>query len=71
MVYVLIVFTIVGLMDLGDLIKANKNKELKVTIFLMIVAFILSTLYVLDYRLPSIMLALDKFVRDVLGLGYE
>ena len=69
--YVLIVFIIVGLMDLGELIKSNKSKELKVTIFIMIIAFILSALYVLDYRLPSPMLTLDKFVREVLGLGYK
>ncbi|MCQ4924502.1 hypothetical protein NE686_15480 [Tissierella carlieri] len=70
MLYVLVVFIIIGFMDLGGLIKSNKKKEFKVTLLVMAVAFILSTLYALDYRLPSPMLALDKIVREVLGLGY-
>ncbi len=70
MLYVLVVFIIVGFMDLGGLIKSNKKKELKVTFLVMAIALILSSLYALDYRLPSPMLALDKFVREVLGVGY-
>ncbi|WMM25516.1 hypothetical protein RBU61_02305 [Tissierella sp. MB52-C2] len=70
MIYVFVVFIIIALRDLKGLIKSNRKKEFKVTLSMMIIAFILSTLYALDYRIPSPMVALDKFVSDVLGLGY-
>ena len=70
MIYVFVVFIIIALRDLKGLIKSNRKKEFKVTLSIMIIAFILSTLYALDYRIPSPMVALDKFVSDVLGLGY-
>lgn len=70
MIYVFVVFIIIALRDLKGLIKSNRKKEFKVTLSIMIIAFILSTLYASDYRIPSPMVALDKFVSDVLGLGY-
>ena len=70
MIYVFVVFLIIALRDLKGLIKSNRKKEFKVTLSIMIIAFILSTLYALDYRIQSPMVALDKFVSEVLGLGY-
>ncbi|WP_353094335.1 hypothetical protein [Tissierella praeacuta] len=70
MLYVCAVFIIIGLRDFKGLIKSDKKKEFKITLLVMLIAFILSTIYALDYRIPSPMLALDKFVNEVLGLGY-
>lgn len=70
MLYVLTVFIIIGIMDLRGLIKSGNNKEFKVTLLVMVIAFTLASLYTLQYRIPSPVIALDKFFSEVLGLSY-
>lgn len=70
MLYVLTAFIIIGIIDLGGMIKSGESREFKVTLLVMIIAFILASLYTLQYRIPSPLIALDQFFSEVLGLSY-
>lgn len=71
MVYVILIFLILSLIEVPGLIKENRKKEAKLVSFILLFGFILSTFYALGIHLPSPVVAIDNFLKDVLHLGYK
>jgi hypothetical protein len=71
MLYVILIFLIISFITLPDVIKGNSKKELIVVCSILCFGFILSSLYALGIDLPSPVVGIDSFLRDVLNLGYK
>lgn len=68
--YVIGVFIIIAIVDFGPFSKKEKRKDFYITLLIMTIAFTLSSLYALDYKIPSPVVGLDNFVRNVLQISY-
>ena len=71
MLYVILIFLIISFITLPDVIKGNSKKELMVVCSILCFGFVLSSLYALGIDLPSPLVGIENFLRDVLNLGYK
>lgn len=71
MIYVIGIFIIIAIFDFSSFSKGEKGKDFYITLMFMIIAFVMSSLYALDYKIPSPVVALDNFVRNVLKIAYK
>ena len=70
MIYVIGIFIIIAIVDFSPFSKKEKKKDFYITLMIMIIAFVISSLYVLDYKIPSPVVTLDYFIRNVLKIAY-
>ncbi|MBC8586860.1 hypothetical protein [Paratissierella segnis] len=71
MLYVIIIFLIISFIDLPNLIKKDSKKELIVVCSILCFGFILSSLYALGIDLPSPLVGIENFLKNILKLGYK
>ncbi|MCR1897513.1 hypothetical protein NSA47_00720 [Irregularibacter muris] len=71
MLYVIFIFLIISFIEVPDLIKENRKKELKLVSFILCFGFILSILYTWGIHLASPVVAIDNFLKNILNLGYK
>lgn len=64
-------FIIILFIDIPPLIRKKKGKELTLVCFILCFGLVLSILYVSKISLPSPVVAIDNFLKDVLNLGYS
>ncbi|NLY46392.1 MAG: hypothetical protein GX053_10480 [Tissierella sp.] len=69
--YVIIVFIIIAIVDLSPFSKKDKRKDFYITLMIMMIALALSSLYALDIKIPSPVVGLDNFIRNVLKIAYK
>lgn len=69
-VLIILVFGVIAVTDVPKLIRLSKAKDIVVYAILFTVALILSLLLSLGVELPSPMLAVQAFMKEVLGLHY-
>lgn len=69
--YVIIVFIIIAIVDLSPFSKKDKKKDFYITLMIMMIALALSSLYALDIKIPSPVVGLDNFIRNVLKIAYK
>lgn len=65
-----VVFTIIALFDVPKLMKSKYWKGLTVYSIFFLTAFILAFLLVLGVNIPSVMLGIEYFIKDILHLHY-
>jgi len=70
MIYLLLIYALILIINLPGLIKKREGKELAAFLVLYVIGFVLGLLYVLDIPIPSPMKALQHFIVDVLGIKY-
>ncbi len=71
MLYVILIFLIISFITLPDVIKGNSKKELIVVCSILCFGFILSSLYALGIDLPSPLVGIENFLKNILKLGYK
>ena len=64
------VFVCIALLDVPNLIKTKEWKYLAVFSIFFVIAFTMSFLLVIGVDIPSPMLAIQYFLKDVLNLHY-
>ena len=69
MVFIIMGFALIALIDLLPLVQRRDKSAIVLFLILFIVAFSLSILKVMDVDVPSTMLALGSFYKE-LGLSY-
>lgn len=71
MIYVIGIFIIIAIVDFSPFSKKDKKKDFYITLMIMVIAFALSSLYALDIKIPSPVVGLDNFIRNVLKIAYK
>lgn len=71
MAYVILIFLVISWIEVPSLVKEKKKKELVLVSFILCLGFVLSILYVLGINLPSPIVAIENFLKNVLHLGYQ
>ncbi|MCT4605161.1 MAG: hypothetical protein N4A64_03505 [Marinisporobacter sp.] len=66
-ILVIIVYIIIGILEIVPLIKRNQKKELVLYTVLFTTAFIMSLLISLDVKIPSPAKPIEKIVKAVIG----
>lgn len=70
MIYVIVTFIIIAIVDFSPFSRKKKRKDFYITLVVMIIAFVLSSLYAMDFKIPSPVVALDNFLENVLKISY-
>lgn len=70
-VFVIVVFMVIALLDVPNLIKSKEWKELAVFSFFFITGFSLAFLIAIGVKLPSPILAVQNFIEEGLNLHYK
>ncbi|HHW31515.1 MAG TPA: hypothetical protein GXX20_07585 [Clostridiaceae bacterium] len=70
MIFLLIIYALILILNVPGLIKRKEWRELTAFLILYVFAFILGILYVLDVPIPSPMKGLQHLIADILGIKY-
>lgn len=70
MIYLLLVYAFIFLVNVPGLVKRKERKELVVFFILYIIGFVLGLMYALDIPVPSPMKGLDYLISDKMGIKY-
>lgn len=70
MIYVIIGFLLIGFIDLPELIKQKKRRELIATASIFLGSLIFWTLHVSGVQIPSPMMIIGNFMKYVLHISY-
>ncbi len=70
MIFFLLIYALIILLNVPGLIKRREWRELTVFFVFYVIAFVLGLMYVLDIPIPSPMKGLQYLISDKLGLKY-
>lgn len=70
MIYLLLVYAFIFLVNVPGLVKRKERKELVAFLILYVIGFVLGLMYALDIPVPSPMKGLKYLISDKLGIKY-
>jgi len=70
MIFLLLIYIFIFIIDAPGLIKRKEWKELTAFSILYVIAFALGLMYALDITIPSPMKGLQHLIVDILGIEY-
>lgn len=70
MIYLLLVYAFIFLVNVPGLVKRKERKELVAFLILYVIGFVLGLMYALDIPVPSPMKGLDYLISDKMGIKY-
>lgn len=70
MIYLILIYAFIIMINVPGLIKRKEWKELAVFSIMYVIAFALGLMYVLDIPIPSPMKGLQHLIVDMLGIEY-